>query len=184
MPARYSPTQQVLHWVTVALMFAVLPVAWIAYAIPEDTKEFYFWLDVHKLIGLSILCLTVGRILWRVFDRAPALPADVGAWNRRFAHAVAWELLTMMVVMPVTGYLWTSGHGYDVAPLDWFTLPRFFFNDRALGDFAKSAHLWGRWVVYLLIALHLAGVSYHLAFRRDRLLERMLPRQNSQTGPG
>jgi cytochrome b561 len=184
MPARYSATQQVLHWLTAALMFAVLPVGWIATAIPEDTKEFYFWLDVHKLIGLTILCLTAGRILWRLFDRPPALPSDVSAWNRRLAQGVAGGLLAMMVVMPVTGYLWTSGHGHDVAPLNLFKLPRFFFNDQALGDLAKSLHLWGRWIVYLLIALHLAGVSYHLVFRRDRLLERMLPRQNPQTDPG
>jgi cytochrome b561 len=183
MPARYSPTHQVLHWVTVVLMLAVLPLAWIATAIPEDTKEFYFWLDVHKLVGLSILCLTTGRILWRLFDKPPALPADVGLWNARLAHAIAACLLLMMVIMPISGYLWTEGHGYDVAPLDWFTLPRFFFNDKPLGDFAKSVHLWGRWIVYSLIALHLAGVSYHLIFRRDRLLERMLPPQRPQADP-
>jgi len=89
----------------------------------------------------------------------------------------------MMVLMPVTAYLSSMGHGFDVAPFDWFTLPRFLFHDESLGDAAKSMHLWGRWIVYSLIVLHLAGVSYHLAFRRDRLIERMLPHQNSQDSP-
>jgi cytochrome b561 len=89
-----------------------------------------------------------------------------------------------MIVMPMAGYIWTTGHGYDVAPFDWFRLPRIFYKDRPIGDFARAVHLWGRWFVYALIALHLAGVSYHLVWRRDRLLERMLPQQNPEPGPG
>jgi cytochrome b561 len=181
---RYSPANQVLHWLTVGLMFAVLPVAWIATSIPEDTKEFYFWLDLHKLIGLTILLLTTARIAWRCVDRPPQLPASVPAWNRRLAHAVTGTLLLGMIVMPLAGYVWTTGHGYDVAPFDWFTLPRIFFKQRALGDFAKHVHLWGRWVIYALIALHLAGVSYHLVWRRDGMLERILPPQNPPAAPG
>lgn len=178
MQARYSAANQCLHWLTVVLMFAVLPVAWIAVAIPEDTKEFYYWLDVHKLIGLGILLVTAARIAWRFIDPAPPLPADVGAWNRRLAHVVTGTLLLAMIAMPLSGYIWTTGHGYDVAPFDWFRLPRLFYNDKPVGDAARQVHQWGRWLVYALIALHLAGVTYHLVWRRDRLLERMLPRQN------
>ena len=68
MPARYSPTQQVLHWLTAVLAFAVLPVAWIATSVAKHTHEFRCWLDVHKLIGLTILSIAVGRILWRLVN--------------------------------------------------------------------------------------------------------------------
>jgi len=178
MQARYSASHQLMHWLTVVLMFAVLPVAWIATAIPEDTREFYYWLDVHKLIGLIILLLTVVRIAWRFVDRPPPPPHGIAAWNSMAAHAVAGLLMLAMVLMPLSGYIWTTGHGYDVAPFEWFTMPRLFFKDKAIGDFAKGVHQYGRWLVYALIALHLAGVSYHLVWRRDRILERMLPRQN------
>lgn len=178
MQARYSAARQVLHWLSVVLVFAVLPVAWIAAAIPEDTKDFYYWLDVHKLLGLGILLLTVLRIAWRFVDGTPPLPPDVAAWNRRLGAVVTGALLLAMILMPLSGYIWTTGHGFDVAPFDWFRLPRLFYKDKALGDLAKQVHQWGRWLVYALIALHLAGVSYHLVWRRDRLLERMLPRQN------
>ncbi len=46
-----------------------------------------------------------------------------------------------------------------------------------MGDAAAAVHHWGQWIVYGLIGLHLAGVSFHLIVKRDGLLARMLPPQ-------
>jgi cytochrome b561 len=183
--ARYSPSRQALHWLTVVLMFAILPVAWIVGSLKEDTQRFYFWLDVHKALGLSILLLTVVRIAWRIRDPAPRHPAGMPLWALRLAQAVTVGLLALMIVMPVTGYLWTTGHGYDIfdsAPFNAVHMPRIGWKDKGLGDLAKSVHLVGRWLVFGLIGLHLAGVSYHLIVRRDGLLGRMLPEQSLEPG--
>jgi cytochrome b561 len=72
MPLRYSPVQQTLHWITVALMFAILPVAWVVMSLKEDTPKFLFYLDVHKALGLAIAALTLVRILYGTgFSPAP-----------------------------------------------------------------------------------------------------------------
>jgi hypothetical protein len=55
--------------------------------------------------------------------------------------------------------------------------PRIAFNHRQLGDVFGAIHEYGRWVVYGLIAVHIAGVCYHVTVRRDRLLDRILPPQ-------
>jgi cytochrome b561 len=86
-------------------------------------------------------------------------------------------LLTLMIVMPLSGYLWSTAHGHDVAPFHLLHFPRVAFNRRPIGDFAEKIHLIGRWFVYGLIALHLGGVSYHVIVKRDALLARMLPAQ-------
>lgn len=174
---RYSPGQQVLHWLTVCLMLAILPVAWVVGSLKEDTPRFDIYLDIHKALGLSILALTLVRVLWRLAEPPPAHPSSMARWSRTLAHAVAVGLLVMMILMPVTGYLWTNGHGHDVAPFG-FRFPRFGWNNRGLGDVAKSLHVYGQWVIYGLIALHLAGVSFHLIVRRDGLIARMLPQQS------
>jgi cytochrome b561 len=118
MNARYSPAQQVVHWLTAVLMFSILPVAWIVGALKEDTPPFYFWLDVHKTLGLSILFLTLLRIVLRLRTPAPAYPADWPAYSKLGAKVVVIGLLALMIAMPITGYVWTTGHGYDVAPFD------------------------------------------------------------------
>lgn len=177
MKDRYSPTQQTMHWLTVVLMFSILPVAWILVSIPEETTKFFFWMDVHETIGLTIFALTLTRIVWRWFDRPPMYPVHVGSWSRRLARLVHGGLLLMLVVMPVTGYIWSTGHGHDVAPFHLARFPRIGFNHRPVGDVAENLHLIGQWFVYGLIALHLFGVSYHLIVKRDFLLGRMLPLQ-------
>ena len=182
MTIRYSPVQQTLHWVTVLLMVAILPVAWVVVSVKEDTAPFYFFLDIPKTLGLAILALTLVRIAWRLVDRPPRHPWGMSRWNVALAAGVVTGLLLAMIVMPVTGYVWTTGHGYDVEPFGLMRLPRLFWKDRALGDLAKTVHQTSQWVVYGLIGLHLAGVSYHLIVRRDGLLGRMLPPQALDAG--
>jgi len=182
MTLRYSPGQQVLHWLTVGLMFAILPVAWVVGALKEDTPPFYFYLDIHKSIGLTIFALTLVRVGWRVKQHPPAYPAAWSAPTRLMAAATALGLLFMMIAMPITGYLWTTGHGFDVAPFDLIHFPRIAWKDRPLGDAAKAFHQFGQWAVYGLIGLHLAGVSYHLVVKRDGALGRMLPEQDKSQG--
>jgi cytochrome b561 len=174
---RYSPAHQLLHWITAALMAAILPVAWVMSALKEDSPPFYVQLWIHESLGLAILALTLARLVWRIVQRPPAHPASMGPLTRVLAVVVALGLLAMMIVMPISGYLWSNGHGYDIAPFKLVTLPRILFNQKAVGDLAKAVHETGRWLVYGLIGLHLAGVVWHVAFRRDGLLGRMLPPQ-------
>ncbi len=176
MPVRYSPVNQALHWFSALLMFAVLPVGWVMSLMDEESARFLFWLGVHKTIGLLILFLTVLRIAWRLHDRPPALPRGIPPWNRGLAHTAYGLLLLAMVAMPVSGYLWTNGHGFDVEMFGLVTMPRFAWQDKPVGDFGKLLHLWGQWLVYGLIVLHLAGVVFHILFRADGLLGRMLPK--------
>jgi cytochrome b561 len=177
MPGRYSPVQQLLHWITAALMFAILPVAWVTTSLKEDTPKFDFFLDVHKALGLTILALTLVRVVWRLAERPPPHPSSLPRWNRGMADFTLAALLVLMILTPVTGYLWTTGHGYDVAPFG-VAFPRLFWNDRAIGDAAKAIHQAAQWAVYALIGLHLAGVAFHLMVRRDGLIARMLPQQS------
>jgi cytochrome b561 len=181
MQIRYSPAQQIMHWLTVLLMFSILPVAWILDSVVEETPKFFFWMDVHEAIGITILALTTLRIVWRLFDPPPPHPAILAQWSHRTAGLVHAGLLLLMLVMPLSGYVWATGHAHDVAPFNLVRFPRILFGHRAIGDAAEAVHLFGRWIVYGLIALHLAGVSYHLIFKRDALLARMLPPQALET---
>jgi cytochrome b561 len=41
---------------------------------------------------------------------------------------VVFGLLAIMIAMPVSGYLWTTGHGFDVDPFG-VRFPRVAFKD-------------------------------------------------------
>jgi cytochrome b561 len=53
-------------------------------------------------------------------------------------------------------------------------LPR----SEAANDAARWVHAAvGQWLVYALIALHIAATAWHAAVKRDGVLDRMLPEQ-------
>jgi cytochrome b561 len=84
-------------------------------------------------------------------------------------------LYAVLLVMPVTGYL-MAGNGQDVPFFRVIALPGFAHNE-PLGLFADTVHVWCQFAVYGLIVLHVAATVWHVAVRRDGLLDRMLPPQ-------
>ncbi|MGH7065101.1 MAG: cytochrome b [Stellaceae bacterium] len=46
-----------------------------------------------------------------------------------------------------------------------------------MSQIAIAIHLTGQYAVYAFVALHVAGALYHGVLRRDRVLDRMLPRR-------
>lgn len=176
--ARYPYRQQVAHWITALLMFAILPVAWVLVSVVEESKAFFFWMDVHEALGLALLLVTGVRLTWRLFDGRPAADPRTPRWMRAVAQSVHCGLFAALILMPVSGYIWATGHGHDVAPFNLVRMPRIAFGQRPIGDLAERVHLFLQWVIYALVALHLLGVAYHVVVVRDGLLSRMLPPQS------
>ncbi len=172
MTARYTPTAQALHWLTAAIFLAVLPLAWVAEVLPDGARKNSMFV-FHRSVGLTIFALVILRLLWRIRHPAPPLPA-----SRALAIVSGinhWLLYAVLVLMPITGYLASSGG--RVSYLGLFTLPT-PPSQPWIGDTADTLHLLGQWAVYALVALHLLGAAWHVAVRRDGLILRMLPPQH------
>ena len=182
---RYTLTAQALHWVTAALMFAVVPLAWVMVNMGHDSASRGLLFTIHKSIGLTILALVAVRLAWRAAHPAPPLPGGLARWERASAFASHWLLYLVLVGMPVSGYLLSAGGGRPVNYFGLFTIPGMPKNE-ALAHAAAWAHVvTGQWLVYALIVLHLAATAWHVAVRRDGVLERMLPEQEvDATEPG
>jgi cytochrome b561 len=54
-------------------------------------------------------------------------------------------------------------------------LPDFVPKDRALAEAIKPWHGDLAWVLFALVALHLAAVAKHMVIDRDGLVRRMMP---------
>jgi hypothetical protein len=67
---RYTLTAQALHWITAALMFIVLPIAWVMMNMPETAHMRGLLFTLHKSVGLSIVMLVAIRLTWRVMHPA------------------------------------------------------------------------------------------------------------------
>ncbi len=100
---RYTASAQGLHWVSAALMLAVLVLAWVMESPPNGDASRATVVMLHKSVGLTILALTAARLVWRAIHPPP--PAvRWAAWEAAAATASHWLLYLVLLAMPISGY--------------------------------------------------------------------------------
>jgi cytochrome b561 len=173
--ARYNAPAQALHWFTLIVIFTLLPLGWVMANMDEHNlaREPLFFL--HKSFGVLALGLIVARLVWRALRRAPALPEATPKWEVGLAHATHAFLYLIFIVMPVTGYIASSASGHPVS-LFGLPLPQ-LAEDKTLAHLAGAVHITGQYLVYFFLTVHILGVIWHVAVRKDGYLNRMLPEQ-------
>jgi cytochrome b561 len=180
---KYSPTNQALHWVTALCMLAILPLAWVMTNAKEGTPFSSALFNWHKTLGGIVLLVTLLRIVWRFRDPPPPYPPAVAAWDRMLAHIVYWLFFAVLIWMPVTGFLTSTYGGHATRLFNAIPTPLLLPRDKDLSDLFGTLHSAGQWAVYALIGLHLCAVAFHLIWRRDGVLGRMLPANAAEPAP-
>jgi cytochrome b561 len=176
---RYTATAQWLHWISAALMLAVLILAWVMESLPNGDASRATIVMLHKSVGLTILALTAARLVWRAIHPPP--PAmRWAAWEAAAATASHWLLYLVLLAMPFSGYLMSAGRGRAIPYFGLFEVPLLTPATDAIWRIGSTVHSVGQWALYALVALHIAATVWHVAIRRDGTLDRMLP---EQTGP-
>jgi cytochrome b561 len=72
--------------------------------------------DLHVVLGVSILALVLVRVLWRATTPLPPWDERLTPRDQRIVHATEVALLTTLVVVPVTGIALVLGDD-DLLPL-------------------------------------------------------------------
>jgi cytochrome b561 len=129
----------------------------------------------HRSIGLVILAAMLFRLLWRRRHRPPPLPPGVPSLAASLARATHLLLYTILIAMPLAGYLNAAAAGHAVRLFGWVSLPPLLASNPRLSQAAIAFHLAGQYLLYVLVSLHVAGALYHGIVRRDGVLQRMLP---------
>jgi len=172
-PSRYTRTAIALHW----LLALMLPVSFSVGLYMADLPfspwrlKLFNW---HKWAGITILGLSLLRLLWRLTHRPPAdLPAPI--WQHRMAQLTHFSLYTLFFAVPLVGWAYSSAAGF---PIVWFgslPLPDFVAPDRALAEAIKPWHGRLAWALAGLVSVHVAAALKHQFIDRDRLIGRMSP---------
>jgi cytochrome b561 len=170
---RYDSIQIGLHWLTAALVIAAICLIWAVMLTPRgDLHTTLFFL--HRSCGVSVFALTALRLGWRLIHGAPPPPASVPVWQQRAGSATHWLLYTLLIVMPITGFVDSAASGHAVSFFFLFDLPLLPEN-KPLADLFGDVHATLQWVVYGVIVLHTAAALRHHFVIGDGVLRRMLP---------
>jgi cytochrome b561 len=134
--------------------------------------------QLHISTGLSVLTLTLLRLLIRLVSPPPPLPSHMTGFERLLSRATHWAFYALMIMLPVTGWAMISASPMRV-PIVWFGLFQWPFlpvvpsNEGAMA--ASEAHEILAWTGVALLVLHIAAALKHQYFDRDDVLARMLP---------
>lgn len=184
-PEGYGLVSKTLHWATVAALVAQLVIGYTmdwddggsgrgrgrgrggdsgrgrgrggdddsAWTLPDLGDDAL--LTAHVVLGLTIIALGLARWVWRKADSLPAWAEQLTDADKRFAHRTERVLLTLLIIVPLTGIVLVLSGDDDLVPLH------------------VAAHI----ALYLAVAAHL-----FLVLRR-RLLPRMLTSASREPTP-
>jgi cytochrome b561 len=172
---RYDRAARWFHWVTAALILTALPIGLYCSFLVPGTPDRRFLLEIHKSLGLTALWVIAFRVLYRLCISAPPYERPLGGFVHVAARVAHIALYTIILFMPLTGYVYSAAGGYSLPWFGLFQWPRLLAHDKAVADVSETLHGYGAYALYVLIAAHLGAVVWHRFIVRDSVLARMLP---------
>lgn len=162
---RFPLALRLLHWL---MAICILVMLFIGVGMVSTVSELRTWLiDLHKPLGILILCLAAIRLCIRLIRSAPALPADLPTVQRLAAQLSHLMLYALMFTLPLVGWAMLSAGGYPVQLFGTLQLPPITPIDGPLFALLRRAHTLLAMALFATILLHLGAALFHAWVRRD-----------------
>jgi cytochrome b561 len=170
--ARYSRVAMWFHWIIAVLIITNLALGFFHEGFGRSTgAAMMFW---HKSLGLTVLLLSIGRLLWRLGHKPPPFDPHMARWEvamARTAHAVFYIL---MIGLPLSGWLMISTAGRTTDFFGLFPVPPLpGIRSHDAHELLEEVHEYLGWTILALIVLHVAGAAKHHLEGQRHLIGRM-----------
>jgi cytochrome b561 len=178
---RFSDVAIFFHWVVAALILANILIAWQFHSIHGALGSTI--LQIHKSIGITILLLSVLRLMWRLLNPPPPFAITMQASEQGAAKIVERSFYFIMFAMQLTGWAIVSASSLPT-PVTLFgvvhwpyipslgTLP--FDQKLRMYGLSVGAHYLLGSITYALLTLHVLAALRHQFLKRDAVLARMI----------
>ena len=165
---------KLFHWVMAALILAQIALGVMAasWRVSPTKIELFFW---HKSTGMLILALVALRLLWRLANPTPELPADMAGWERAAARLSHLLLYALMIALPVTGWIVNSASNVPFRIFWLIPLPAIVAPDKPTADLFERVHGALFTLLALVLVAHIGAALRHHFVKRNTVLVRMLP---------
>jgi cytochrome b561 len=170
----YGLVSQTFHWLVVILLVMQYTWAWRI----DQAEGFRVRLELvtqHKTIGMAVLILAVLRLLWRLFNRLPPMPATMPRWERLAAAAGHWLLYALILAVPLSGWLYSSAAGLGDYWWGAVSFPSLVDASERMEDLFGLTHRILVISLAVMAGIHVLAALRHHFWVRDTVLTRMLP---------
>lgn len=171
----------VLHWMVALLALVMLALGNIMGALASTDPLRSVLLDLHKMIGLTILALVAVRIVWRLANPVPVLPVSVRAWQRILARLSHYSLYGLTALIPLTGWALVSARVqtpklmlFDRLPVPALPVLKYFSSGAEAVILFWQVHDVLGGLLVLLVLVHITAAMRHHFVLSDDVLRRMM----------
>lgn len=177
---------KLLHWAIALLVLGMLALGFfMVWAVDDPLRAFRLY-QIHKSFGVLVLALLLLRILWRLANHVPDLPASLRPWERATARATHLALYLCLLAMAATGWIMVSSSPLGIPTLVFglFALPHPIPANAALSEAMETVHGLLAALLVVLVVLHVGGALRHHLVLKDDVLRRMLPERSRRRPTG
>ena len=183
---RYGIVAMTLHWTIAALVLANFFLGLGMDDVPVSQLS-HATIDLHGSIGLTILCLSLLRILWRLLNPVPSLPKDLTPFFSTLVRVIHLLFYFLIILIPLSGWMMVSAMPAS-GPISYFGVfhwPQLPYpNDSSVilhttaHELFQNIHVYLAGSLLILVPLHVSGAFYHQFIRGDDVFMRILPRRS------
>lgn len=170
---RYGNLAIAFHWLLALMLVGSFGVGLYMSGLPFSIQRVKLF-NYHKWAGMTILALTILRLLWRLRHAPP--PEVAGPrWQQRAAKATHAAMYLLCIAIPMVGWAYSSAAGFQIVVFGVLPMPNLLMVNPELADAIKPWHARLAYALAALVLLHVAAGLKHQFVDRDGLLSRMLP---------
>jgi cytochrome b561 len=177
---RYDSVAQALHWIIAVTIFGQIGLGWYMGTVEGPGGKVFE--GYHISLGVTVLLLTLVRIVWSLAHPRPAMPEGMPGWEKGLAHTVHALFYVLLLAIPLSGWFMESigARPIHVWGVVWPHFPGIAGmlegqDKRAVKKTIEWVH--GAplvWAMIALIVLHVAGALKHQVDSHP-VLWRMVP---------
>ncbi len=165
---KYGSIAKLLHW-----LIAVLIIVNIIIGITLSMNHLKY---LHVQIGLSILFLSVLRLLWRLTMIYPDKIDTGKKYEMLLADFVKYSMYILMFAVPISGILMAQAKGHNIIFFNILDIPQFIsLKEKSVSHQYKLVHEYLSYMFIALIFLHIVGAFKAHFLDKNSILTRMLP---------
>lgn len=166
----YNRVARVLHWTIGGLIIINLFLG----IFHDPLGKAFPVMPIHKSIGLTVLALSLFRLGWRLTHPAPPLPDTLARWEKAAAHGLHWIFYALMIVLPMTGWIFSSAGDRPLQFFWLFDVPKFAVEKGSpLAEGTHNAHVVLGFLWVALLIGHVGAALRHRFIIKDGVFERM-----------
>ncbi len=175
---RYVFSARFLHWLMALGFFFMWGCGYAMTSLVEEDSNLEETLfGLHISVGVTLLFLLILRIVVRLKNSPPALPAAFSQLEKWGSHLGHLGLYLLPFAVIAIGWAETDFGGHGVK---WFgvSMPKLFPTLKELGGFeletlTATLHLWGAYIMLGLAVVHICAVVKHRWVDGHDVLKRM-----------